>query len=195
MKLVFATNNRFKFEEARNTLGNIFSLISLSELGFRDDIPETHKTIEENAEEKASVIYRRFGIDCFADDTALEIDALHGEPGVYSARYAGPGCTFDDNMNKVLSLMDGINNRRARFRTITALIETGSLHLFEGRIEGEILTEKFGDYGFGYDPIFLPAGYTVSFAQMDLEQKNRISHRSIAMNKLATYLKNKYTRQ
>ncbi len=192
MNLVFVTNNKHKFEEIKNKIGTPLHLYSLYDIGFHDAIPETHETIEENAIEKAMFIYNRYKMDCFADDTGLEIDALNGEPGVYSARYAGTNCTFDDNMNKVLAKMKGIDNRTARFRTVIALIEKGKVISFEGIIEGEILINKYGKKGFGYDPIFKPRGYENSFAEMTLNKKNRISHRAIAVEKLIIYLKNKY---
>ncbi|MFO7655774.1 MAG: RdgB/HAM1 family non-canonical purine NTP pyrophosphatase [Bacteroidales bacterium] len=192
MKLIFATNNRYKFEEIKHTLGDVFQLVNLSDIGFYGEIPETHDTIEENAAEKALFIYNKFGIDCFADDTGLEIDALFGEPGVFSARYAGDNCSFDDNMNKVLEKMKGIKDRKARFRTVIALIGHGNLKTFEGCVEGEILNHKSGTGGFGYDPVFRPDGYDLTFAQMSLADKNRISHRAIAVNKLVDYLQNNY---
>ncbi|MBN2612070.1 MAG: RdgB/HAM1 family non-canonical purine NTP pyrophosphatase [Bacteroidales bacterium] len=192
MKLIFATNNRYKFEEIKHALGGFFQLINLTDLGFVGEIPETHDTIEENAAEKALFIYNKYGIDCFADDTGLEIDVLSGEPGVYSARYAGDNCSFDDNMDKVLEKMIFTDDRKARFRTVIALIEGGNLKTFEGRVEGEILKTKVGSGGFGYDPIFRPVGYNLTFAQMSLDEKNKISHRAIAVNELVEYLKNSY---
>lgn len=195
MKIVFATNNKFKFEEIKHKLGSNVELLNLSDIEFNGEIPETHETIEENAKEKAYYIYNRFHVDCFADDTGLEIDALNGEPGVYSARYAGDKCSFEDNMNKVLMKMKGIANRKARFRTVIALIEGGEFKMFEGIVNGEILNEKHGDSGFGYDPVFKPEGHQLSFAQMSLEQKNQISHRAISINRLIDYLQNKYDRK
>jgi XTP/dITP diphosphohydrolase len=188
LQLVFVTNNKNKFEEINHSLGGMFHLLNLTDLGFTGDIPEDFSTLEENAAQKARFIYDQYGIDCFADDTGLEIDALKGEPGVYSARYAGKNCTFEDNINKVMRKMEGILHRKATFRTVIALIEGGNMVTFEGSITGTILTEKQGMYGFGYDPIFRPDGYSLSFAEMPFEMKNRISHRGIAMQKLVAYL-------
>ncbi len=188
MKLVFATNNLYKFQEINDVLKNNVTLLSLKDLKFNEEIPETHETIEENAVEKAFYIYRRFGINCFADDTGLEIDALNGRPGVYSARYAGESCSFEDNMKKVLNEMTGITNRNAKFRTVIALIEKGETHYFEGIIHGKILEVPRGKQGFGYDPVFQPVGYEKSFAEMTLAEKNKISHRALAIGKLVAYL-------
>lgn len=194
MKLVFATNNQYKLEEIRQKLGNLCQLVSLKDLRFVQELPETHETLLENAAEKAFFIYHKYRLNCFADDTGLEIEALSGEPGVYSARYAGDNCNFNDNMNKVLEKMKNLKNRNARFRTIIALVEEGQLITFEGNIEGEILKRKSGIQGFGYDPIFRPSGYDLSFAEMSIFEKNLISHRALAVNKLVEYLKNKYRR-
>jgi XTP/dITP diphosphohydrolase len=187
--LVFATNNRHKLEEIRHVASLHIHLLSLSDLGFTGDIPEEEDTIEA---QKAWFIYDRYQINCFADDTGLEIDALHGEPGVYSARYAGENCTFEDNMNKVLAAMEGIENRKARFRTVMALVENGKLTTFHGEINGVITREKHGLQGFGYDPVFLPDGFDRTFAEMDLAEKNRISHRALAVQKLIDYLTTRY---
>jgi len=186
-KLVFATNNRHKFEEIQGILRDRVELLNLAEIGCNDEIPEEHDTLEGNAAQKAFYIYRKFGVDCFADDTGLEIDALHGEPGVYSARYAGEICTFEDNMNLVLSKMTGIKNRAARFRTVIALVERGNLTSFEGVIEGSITREKRGLKGFGYDPIFEPTGSNHTFAEMPLSEKNKISHRALAIEAFAKH--------
>jgi XTP/dITP diphosphohydrolase len=191
-QLVFATNNKHKLEEIQHLAGPHIHLLSLSDLGFTGDIPEEEHTIEGNAAQKAWYIYDRYGTNCFADDTGLEINALHGEPGVYSARYAGENCTFEDNMNKVLSAMQGTENRKARFRTVIALIENGKLTTFQGEIQGVITSEKHGHQGFGYDPVFLPDGFDRTFAEMDLAEKNRISHRALAVQKLIDYLTNRY---
>lgn len=190
--LVFATNNRHKLEEIRHVASPHIHLLSLSDLGFTGDIPEEEDTIEGNAAQKAWFIYDRYQINCFADDTGLEIDALHGEPGVYSARYAGENCTFEDNMNKVLAAMEGIENRKARFRTVMALVENGKLTTFQGEIHGVITREKYGLQGFGYDPVFQPDGFDRTFAEMDLAEKNRISHRALAVQKLIDYLTTRY---
>lgn len=187
-ELIFATNNQHKLSEVRPLLEGKVLIHSLSEIGLAGDIPETADTLEGNALQKAQWVYQRTGRDCFADDTGLEVDALGGAPGVFSARYAGEGCSFDDNMDKLLAALDGVQNRRARFRTVVCLIENGKPHYFEGRVEGRILTEKHGTEGFGYDPIFQPDDSDVPFAEMDMENKNRISHRGRAMAKLIYYL-------
>lgn len=191
MKLVFATNNKHKLGEIKQTLVNKFEILSLSDINFNEEIPETHQTIEENATEKSFYIYDRYKINCFADDTGLEIDALNGEPGVYSARYAGENCSFEDNMNKVIEKLDGVENRKARFRTVISLILEGKEYKFEGKVEGEILKNKIGVDGFGYDPIFRPDGYSETFAEMSIELKNKISHRGLAVKKLIEFLNNK----
>ncbi len=188
-ELIFATNNKHKLSEVRPMLEGKVLIHSLSEIGLDGDIPETADTLEGNALQKAQWVYERTGRDCFADDTGLEVDVLGGAPGVYSARYAGEGCSFDDNMDKLLAALDGVENRRARFRTVICLLENGQPHYFEGRVEGRILTEKHGTEGFGYDPIFQPDDSGVPFAEMDMESKNRISHRGRAMVKLIDYLK------
>ena len=188
-ELIFATNNKHKLSEVRPMLEGKVLIHSLSEIGLEGDIPETADTLEGNALQKAQWVYERTGRDCFADDTGLEVDALGGAPGVYSARYAGEGCSFDDNMDKLLAALDGVENRKARFRTVICLLENGQPHYFEGRVEGRILTEKHGTEGFGYDPIFQPDDSGVPFAEMDMESKNRISHRGRAMVKLIDYLK------
>jgi XTP/dITP diphosphohydrolase len=191
-RLAFATNNRHKLEEIRHLAEPHIHLLSLSDLGFTGDIPEEEKTLEGNAAQKAWFIYDRYGINCFADDTGLEIDALHGEPGVYSARYAGENCSFEDNMNKVLAALEGVENRKARFRTVIALVENGKLLTFQGEIQGVITREKHGLKGFGYDPVFLPDGFDRTFAEMGLTEKNRISHRALAVQKLIDYLLTRY---
>jgi len=188
MELVFATNNQHKIKEISPLIENSFQLLSLADLSFFEEIPETQATLEGNASQKSHFIFDKFAVNCFADDTGLEIEALDGEPGVYSARYAGEGCNFQDNIDKVLLKMDGIINRKARFRTVISLILEGKEYFFEGYVNGIILTEKYGTDGFGYDPIFMPDGYSISFAEMTLEEKNRISHRSMAVGKLAVFL-------
>ena len=188
MKLVFATNNQHKVKEISPLIKNSFHLLSLADINFFEEIPETQPTLEGNASQKSHYIFDRFAINCFADDTGLEIEALNDEPGVYSARYAGERCNFQDNINKVLLKMQGITNRKARFRTVISLILNGKESFFEGFVNGKILTEKHGSDGFGYDPIFMPDGYDISFAEMTLEQKNMISHRSMAVGKLAEFL-------
>jgi len=190
MDIVFATNNKHKLEEVQHLINNKIQLLSLNDIGCNEEIPEDYETLHENALQKARYVSQKYSVNCFADDTGLEIDALNGEPGVYSARYAGESKSFDDNMNKVLSKMTGVKERTARFKTVIALILNGVEYFFEGVIEGEILTEKYGIEGFGYDPIFKPLGFNQSFAQMSLEQKNKISHRAIASQKLADFLIN-----
>lgn len=190
-KLVFATNNPHKLEEIKAVVGSSFEIISLDEVGFSGDIPEDHDTLRENALQKARYIKSATGLDCFADDTGLEIDALDGRPGVYSARYAGPQCLASDNIAKVMDELSHEQNREARFRTIIALILDGREYFFEGVAQGQIIYEKRGKSGFGYDPIFLPEGYDQTFAEMDAKLKNKISHRRHAMTKLLDFLLNR----
>ena len=186
--LVFATNNRHKLQEVSEMLKGIVNIRSLTEMGLEGDIPETADTLQGNALQKAQWVYERTGMDCFADDTGLEVEALGGAPGVYSARYAGEHCSFDDNIDKLLAALDGEINRRADFRTVICLIENGEPRYFEGRVDGVILTERYGKEGFGYDPVFLPDRFAVSFAEMPLEVKNSISHRGRAVQALVEYL-------
>jgi XTP/dITP diphosphohydrolase len=188
MELVFATNNKHKLEEISHIIGSQFKIVNLKETGIFEDIPETAETLEGNAFQKADYVFRKTGKDCFADDTGLEIEALENRPGVYSARYAGEGCTFDDNVNKILRELGDIENRKARFRTVIALIIGGTTHYFEGVVEGKIIKDKRGKEGFGYDPVFVPDGYNETFAEMPLELKNKISHRYFATKKLADFL-------
>ena len=188
MKLVFATNNAHKKEEIREMAGGQYEIVSLKEIGCQEEIPEEQDTLEGNALQKARFVKERYGADCFADDTGLEIAALGGEPGVRSARYAGEGHDSEANMRKVLAKMEGVDDRRARFRTVIALILDGEEHLFEGEVRGEILREKHGAEGFGYDPIFRPEGFTESFAEMSLDAKNAISHRGRATRALIRFL-------
>ena len=192
MKLVFATNNKHKLEEVRAILGNRIEVLSLNDIDCHDDIPETADTLQGNALIKARHIYDKYGYNCFADDTGLEVEALGGEPGVYSARYAGEECNSEANMLKLLQNLTGKNNRNAQFRTVIALIINGEEKLFNGIVKGTISNEKRGDSGFGYDPIFIPEGYTESFAQMSGEMKNSISHRFRATKQLSDYLKENY---
>ncbi len=189
MKLVFATNNRHKLQEVRAIVGDRVEILSLSDIGCNDDIPETADTLQGNALIKARYINEKYGVDCFADDTGLEVDALGGAPGVYSARYAGEECDSEANMQKLLHNLTGKSERSAQFRTVIALIINGDEKLFNGVVKGRISTEKLGDSGFGYDPIFIPEGFSESFAQMSAEQKNSISHRFRATEKLSNYLK------
>lgn len=187
-KIVFATNNAHKLEEVTAILGNRIELLSLKDIHCHVDIPETADTLEGNALLKAQYIFENYQMDCFADDTGLEVEALNGEPGVYSARYAGDGHNAEANMLKLLHNMEGIENRKAQFRTVFALIIDGKEHLFEGFIKGEIIKTRRGNSGFGYDPIFVPEGYSQTFAEMGNELKNKISHRAIATNKLCKFL-------
>ena len=189
MKLVFATNNRHKLDEVRAILGNRIEVLSLNDINCHDEIPETADTLEGNALIKARYIHDKFGVDCFADDTGLEVEALSGEPGVYSARYAGEECDSEANMRKLLHNLTGKNNRNAQFRTVIALIIKGEEKLFNGIVKGTISHEKKGNSGFGYDPIFIPEGFSESFAQMTGDMKNSISHRYRATEELSNYLK------
>ena len=188
---VFATNNAHKLSEVQSLLGDDFKIVSLKALGFTGEIPETGETLAENALQKAHFIYQRYGVNCFADDTGLEVDALGGAPGVYSARYAGPQATYADNVDKLLHEMEGVTSRTARFKTVVALILEGKEYLFHGQVEGEILAERRGADGFGYDPVFLPLGYDLTFAEMPSALKNKISHRGKAMQKLVRFLLNR----
>lgn len=188
MELVFATNNKHKLEELQAILGDKIKLLSLEDIGCNEEIPEEQPTLEGNARQKAMFIFEKYNYSCFADDTGLEIEALNGEPGVYSARYAGEEKKAEANMKKVLAKMVKINNRNARFRTVISLIINGEEKQFEGIVEGEILMGKRGNSGFGYDPIFRPDGFDLTFAEMKLEDKNKISHRGRAVEKLVKYL-------
>ncbi len=189
MKLVFATNNKNKIKEIKQLLDNSIELLSLEDIGCLEDIPETANTIEGNAIQKTQYVYKKYGFNCFADDTGLEIEALNGEPGVYSARYAGEQKNANDNMDKVLKKLDNINNRNAQFKTVIALIIDGKISCFEGIVKGNITTKKSGSEGFGYDPIFKPESYNITFSEMKLDEKNKISHRGRATQKLINYLK------
>lgn len=201
MKIVFATNNKHKLDEVRNILGEGFEVVSLSEIGCTEDIPETGNTLKENAQQKAEYIYNKYGIPCFADDTGLEVEALNGEPGIYSARYAainnaGEGHDSEANMAVLLQKLNGKENRKAHFKTVICLIiettetsETAETLFFEGIVEGEITTVRSGAEGFGYDPIFKPEGYDKTFAELGNDIKNGISHRARAVAKLAAFLK------
>ena len=188
MEIVFASNNAHKLEEVRSKLPSHFQVLSLRDVLGEVEIPETGTTLDANAIIKAKYVYNRTGKNCFADDTGLEIRSLNGEPGVYSARYAGEECSFQDNMDKVLGKLEGKNDRTAQFRTAICLIIGGNEHLFEGSVNGEILSEERGGKGFGYDPIFQPTGYDVTFAEMTMDEKNRISHRGRAVQKLVGFL-------
>lgn len=194
MEIIFATGNAHKAIEAQKALGDTFTLIMPKELGLTEEIPENGDTLQANAIEKAEYLWKKFGKNCFADDTGLEVDALGGSPGVYSARYAGPEKGSEANMDKLLSELQaaeqarGEISRAARFRTVVALILDGELHLFNGVLEGSIAKERSGSQGFGYDPIFIPDGYSKTLAEISLEEKNAISHRGKAMRALAQFL-------
>ena len=188
--LVFATNNKHKLQEVSEMLDGIVEIKSLEEMGLSGEIPETADTLQGNALQKAQWVWERTHTDCFADDTGLEVEALDGAPGVYSARYAGEHCSFDDNIDKLLGAMEGKTNRKADFRTVVCLMEGGEARYFEGRVDGVILTERYGKEGFGYDPVFMPDRFGVSFAEMPMEVKNKISHRGLAIAKLVEYLRN-----
>lgn len=190
MKIVFATNNPNKLKEIQSLIPKEIEIISLKEIGCTEDIPETADSLSANAFQKAHYIKENYNYDCFADDTGLEIDELNGDPGVYSARYAGPEKNANANMNKILNELKGKKNRKAQFRTAIALILKGEEHLFEGKVEGYISKDKQGNEGFGYDPIFIPENNTRSFAQMSMQEKGAISHRGRAVNKLVAYLNN-----
>ena len=187
-KFVFATNNAHKLEEVTAILGNKIELLSMKDINCHADIPETADTLEGNALLKARYIFENYQLDCFADDTGLEVEALNGAPGVYSARYAGDAHNSEANMKKLLQDMEGIENRKAQFRTVFALIINGKEHLFEGIVKGEITKHRHGTSGFGYDPVFIPEGYTQTHAEMGNELKNKISHRALATNKLCNFL-------
>ena len=188
ISICFATNNKNKLEEVRSKIGGQFNILSLEDIGCFEELPETQPTIEGNSAQKARYVADKYKVDCFADDTGLEVDALSGAPGVYSARYAGPDCHPEDNMRKLLHEMEGTENRSAGFKCCITLIQNGKETVFIGNIRGKILTEKHGEKGFGYDPIFQPHGYSVSFAEMSMEEKNSIGHRGIAVGKLIEYL-------
>lgn len=188
-KLVFVTNNAHKLAEIRAILGDQIDILSMKDIQCEADIPETASTLEGNASIKSKYIYEHYGIDCFADDTGLEVEALDGAPGVFSARYAGgDGHDSEANMRLLLDNLKNKSSRKARFRTVISLIEQGREHLFEGIVEGEITTEKHGSSGFGYDPVFQPTGYTKTFAELGTDIKNSISHRARAVAKLCDYL-------
>ena len=188
MKIVFATNNPNKLSEIKQLMPEGIDILSLKDIECFDELPETSDTLEDNAAQKAYYVYDNYGHNCFSDDTGLEIEVLDGRPGVYSARYAGPECRAEANIQKILAEMKGEENRDAAFRTIISLVIDGREFQFEGQVEGQIIPEKWGDQGFGYDPIFLPDGYEESFAQMTVEEKNIISHRGLAVKKLIQFL-------
>lgn len=187
--LVFATNNLHKLQEVREIMGNRFRILSLTDINLDVEIPEDQDTIEGNAKQKARFVFEKTGMDCFADDTGLFIEALDGRPGVFSARYAGEQCSFDDNIRKVLAELDGFDNRKASFRCVICLIFKGKEHLFEGRIDGVITHVRNGKAGFGYDPVFLPDGHNQTFAEMPPYLKNGISHRGRAISRMLRFFK------
>jgi XTP/dITP diphosphohydrolase len=189
MTLCFATNNLHKIQEVQAVVGNSFTLLSLRDIGCLEALPEEQTTIEGNSLQKAKYVFEKFNVACFADDSGLEVEALNGEPGVYSAMYAGPQRSHSDNMHKLLTSLAGISNRRAQFKAVITLMMEGKAHQFTGLLKGTILTEKRGVNGFGYDPIFLPDGYSTSSAEMTFEEKNKISHRAKAIQQLIAYLK------
>jgi len=191
VRLLFASQNQHKLEEIKPLLPLSIELISLADMNFQEEIPETSATFEGNALQKAKFIFEKFNIACFADDTGLEIAALDGRPGVYSARYAGEKKSADDNIEKILTELNGQKNRSAAFKTIIALVGIGNPLLFEGIVKGTIAGAKKGSNGFGYDPVFVPDGYSITFAQMSLEEKNNLSHRSHAVKKFVEHFKNK----
>ena len=191
MKIVFATNNAHKLSEVSAVLGEGYELVTLREVGITEDIPETGATLDENASQKARYVWERTGLDCFADDTGLEVEALNGAPGVRSARYATDGHDFAANNRKLLRELEGKDNRRARFRTVISLIQGGVERQVEGTVEGIIATEESGNEGFGYDPLFIPDGHTRTFADMSAEEKNAISHRARAVANLVKLLTEK----
>lgn len=188
MELIFATNNKHKIKEISDLLVDNFTILGLADTGITEDIPEEGETLEENALFKARYVHEKTRLNVFADDTGLEVPSLGGEPGVHSARYAGESKSFDDNIEKLLREMKDITERSARFRTVIALILDGSEYLFEGTVEGEIIRERRGSGGFGYDPVFIASGYDLTFAEIPLSEKNRISHRAKAMRKLIRFL-------
>ncbi|MGM0566292.1 MAG: non-canonical purine NTP diphosphatase [Bacteroidota bacterium] len=187
-KIVFVTNNPHKIKEIKSAIDNQIDIIGLKDLAFDEPIEEPYETLEENARAKSLVVWKRFGYDCFADDTGLEVDALNGRPGVRSARYAGEDGNAENNIQKLLKELEGVENRAARFRTVISLFLNGNEYIFEGTAEGNILKEKQGAEGFGYDPVFQPDGYDLSFAEMPLAEKNKISHRGKAVKKLIDFL-------
>ena len=190
-EIVFATNNKHKLEEVQGKFkGKQLKILSLSDINCFDEIPETANTFHGNAEQKAMWVKEKYGYDCFADDSGIEIEALDNRPGVFSARYAGENCTFDDNNRKVLQELEGKSNRNAKFSTTICLIINSDTHYFQGEVLGEIVNKYMGNKGFGYDPIFVPEGFEQSFAQMTLEQKNRISHRAKAIDQLQAFFEN-----
>ncbi|UJP66249.1 non-canonical purine NTP diphosphatase [Mongoliitalea daihaiensis] len=189
MKICFATNNTKKIQEVKAALGDSFDIVSLEDIGCMEELPETGDTLDHNAFQKARYVFEKYGVDCFADDTGLEVEALDGAPGVYSGRFAGEPRSDERNVSLLLEKLNGQSNRRARFRTVIALILKGKEHSFEGIADGEIISERTGTGGFGYDPVFRPWGYTKTFAEISMQEKNTISHRGKAVKSLIEFLK------
>ena len=192
MKLIFATHNDNKLKEVRELLSKSFEILSLNDIGFKDEIEENKNTIKENSIEKAKIVKLKTGLDCFADDTGLEVEILNGAPGVFSKRFAGVNASSDDNIDKLLSLLKNKSNRNAQFKTVVSLNLNGKIKIFEGICKGTISTKRQGELGFGYDSVFIPNRSKISFGQMSLAEKNKIAHRSIAVNKLVNFLTNVY---
>lgn len=191
MKICFATNNTKKIEEVKAALGSDFEIVSLQDIGCHEELPETGNTLNHNAFQKARFVKENYGVDCFADDTGLEVESLNGDPGVYSGRYSGEPRSDERNIELLLKNLEGIEDRKARFRTVIALILDGKEHAFEGIASGEIIKEKIGGGGFGYDPIFRPDGFSRTFAELSMEEKNQISHRGMAVKALIEFLSNR----
>ena len=192
MDLVFATNNKNKLKEIKHIIVDKINILSINDLNHSDDLEETGITLKDNASQKARFIYKKFNKNCFADDSGLEILSLNNEPGIFSARYAGSNCSADDNMNKVLKKLESIKNRNAIFKTVICLIMDGKEYFFEGSIEGIITNEKIGHNGFGYDPIFRPNNFNLTFAQMSVKEKSKISHRAIAVSKFVKFVNQRF---
>ena len=192
MDLVFATNNKNKLKEIKHMIIDKINVLSINDLNHSDDLEETGLTLKDNASQKARFIYKKFNKNCFADDSGLEILSIDNEPGVFSARYAGSNCSADDNMNKVLKKLESIKNRNAIFKTVICLILDGKEYFFEGSIEGIITNEKIGHNGFGYDPIFRPNNFNLTFAQMSVKEKSKISHRAIAVSKFVKFINQRF---
>ena len=193
-QIVFSTHNENKLNEIKKTLSDNFKILSLSDLNFNDEIIESGKTLAQNADIKASYINKLYNIDCFADDTGLEIDSLNGEPGVYSARYAGDECSSEKNIEKVLNRLLNKKCRKAVFKTVICLVFSNKKYFFEGKVYGSISSKRMGNQGFGYDPIFIPSGLNKTFSQMSMDEKNKISHRAIAVEKLSKFLYSRVTK-
>lgn len=189
IRICFATNNKHKLEEVKQALGHEFQILSLEEIGCLDELPETQDTLEGNSLQKADFVFTKYCVPCFADDTGLEVEALQGAPGVYSARYAGQQRSSEDNINLLLKNLTGRSNRTAQFRTVITVVGLGAMQSFEGVVKGEIIPVKKGVDGFGYDPVFQPEGFNKTFAEMTMQEKNNLSHRAKAVQKLATYLR------